>query len=1084
MARKERRLTQARSSNAQAHGLDPQLGRDFREAIQHLQAGRLAQSADAHRRVLARLPRHAPSLHNLGLIAFKSNAPHEAIDYIRQSLEADPEHHQAWLNLALMLGEAHQLDEAIAACRRCLDLQPAAAKPHAVLGDLLRKASKMADAVTAYAQSLRIAPEQPAVLAKMGELFLQSGNAEEALACCRRALVIEPGHSAASALERRILASGGRIEATVAAIDAEAQGPAERAQRYDELGSILTGERRFAEAVPLFRKAAELMPDRAEFHFHLAEALDGAGRKRDSLSAYQAAMALEPNRADGYMKVGALLRSMEHHAAAVTAFQQAVKLDPAFADAHYNLAVTCKNMGRFAEAKAAFEQAIAHVPDSLLHRVELSNLRRMMCDWDGLEAAEQESLEMMRASGKLVSPFLLLPMAATRGDQLEAGRRIGRTMGVPEELRFRDYRTSRPGERIRIGYLSGDFFSHATALLLVEVLEQTDRGRFELVGYCHSPDDGSEMRRRIVAAFDRFVPIGGLSDRDAAGRIHDDGIDIMVDLKGYTRNARTGILAHRPAPIQINYLGYPGTMGLGFVDYIIADAIVAPMAHQEHYSERIVHLPHCYQPNDRQRVIADTPMTRADFGLPDDAFVFCSFNNIYKVGPSLFDVWMRLLQKVPNAVLWILARDDGCRENLMREAAARGVDPSRLVFASHNPVPQHLARHRLADLFLDSVPCNAHTTASDALWAGLPVLTCLGETFAGRVAASLLSAMDLGELITESLEAYEQGALALAHDRERLADIRRKIAERRETSPLFDSARYTRNLEQAYQTMVDIMRAGEAPRAFAVTEPEPTVPDATGARVAYACCPLCDGADIPYQIEAKVSDHPLYKPELPPTLKWRSCNDCGHVFTEGYLSPEAREVMLASMAPHQQVGADAAAGRAAAARIIERIARHAPAGEWLDVGVGTGALLFTAAEWGYDVVGADAGIESVEMLLKLGYKGVWNDIVDLDWADRFSVVSMAGSLEQAAFPRQSLAAARRLLRSGGVLFVSMANMDTIVWRILDASGANAYWGDIERNHMFTRARLVKLLETEGFNVMEYGVSDRGPSAMEIIAIKR
>ena len=330
MARKERRLTQARSSNAQAHGLDPQLGRDFREAIQHLQAGRLAQSADAHRRVLARLPRHAPSLHNLGLIAFKSNAPHEAIDYIRQSLEADPEHHQAWLNLALMLGEAHQLDEAIAACRRCLDLQPAAAKPHAVLGDLLR------------------------------------------------ALVIEPGHSAASALERRILASGGRIEATVAAIDAEAQGPAERAQRYDELGSILTGERRFAEAVPLFRKAAELMPDRAEFHFHLAEALDGAGRKRDSLSAYQAAMALEPNRADGYMKVGALLRSMEHHAAAVTAFQQAVKLDPAFADAHYNLAVTCKNMGRFAEAKAAFEQAIAHVPDSLLHRVELRNLRRMM----------------------------------------------------------------------------------------------------------------------------------------------------------------------------------------------------------------------------------------------------------------------------------------------------------------------------------------------------------------------------------------------------------------------------------------------------------------------------------------------------------------------------------------------------------------------------------------------------------------------------------------------------------------------------------------------------------------------------------
>ncbi|WP_072390007.1 tetratricopeptide repeat protein [Hyphomicrobium sp. CS1GBMeth3] len=1069
---------------APAPGLDPQVGRDFREAVQHLQAGRLAQSAEAHRRVLARSPRHAPSLHNLGLIAFKNNAAREAIDYIRQSLEVDPKHHQAWLNLALMLGEARQLDEAIAACRQCLALQPANAKPHAVLGDLLRKASNMADAVAAYAQSLRIAPDQPAVLVKMGDLLLQSGNADDALACCRRALTLEPGQAAASALERRILANSGRVEATVAAIDAEAKDSADGARRYDELGLILAGEQRFAEAVPLHQKAAALAPNRADLHFHLASALDGAGRKRDALSAYQAALALEPERADGYMKVGALLRSMNHHAAAVTAFQQAVKLDPAFADAHYNLAVTCKNMGRFAEARAAFEQAIVYAPDSLLHRVELSNLLRMMCDWQGLEVAEQESLELMRALGNLVSPFLLLPMPATRGDQLEAGRRIGRTMVVPEELRFRDHRPSRPGERIRIGYLSGDFFSHATAILLVEVLEQTDRERFELVGYCHSLDDGSEMRRRIVAAFDRFVPIGDLSDRDAAQRIHDDGIDILVDLKGYTRNARTGILAYRPAPIQVNYLGYPGTMGLDCVDYIVADAVVAPMAHQEHFSERIVHLPHCYQPNDRQRVIAETPVTRAQFGLPDDAFVFCSFNNIYKVGPSLFDVWMRLLQQVPNSVLWILARDDGCRENLIREAAARGVDPGRLVFASHSPGPQHLARHRLADLFVDSVPCNAHTTASDALWAGLPVLTCLGETFAGRVAASLLAAMDLEELITESLEAYEQAALALARDRERLSDIRRRIAERRETGPLFDSSRYTRNLERAYETMVDIMRAGEAPRAFVVAEPQPDVGSVAEARIAYVCCPLCDGADIPYQIEAKVSDHPLYKPELPPTVKWRTCEDCGHVFTEGYLSQEARDVVLASVPPHQQVGADAAAGRASAARVVERIARHAPAGEWLDVGVGTGALLFTAAEWGYDVVGADPRIDSVEMLLKLGYKGVWNDILDLDWTDRFSVVSMVGSLDQAAFPRQSLAAARRLLRSGGVLFVAGANMDTIVWRILDASGANPYWGEIEHSHIFTRARLAKLLESEGFKIMDYTVGDCGPSAMEIIAVKR
>ncbi len=312
-----------------------------------------------------------------------------------------------------------------------------------------------------------------------------------------------------------------------------------------------------------------------------------------------------------------------------------------------------------------------------------------------------------------------------------------------------------------------------------------------------------------------------LSHRDAARTIHADGIDILIDLKGYTKDTRSEILAYRPAPIQVNYLGYPATMGADFVDYLLADAVVAPMEHQPHYSERIVHLPNSYQPNDRQRQISAEPMTRAEFGLPDNAFVFCSFNNSYKLNAAMFDIWMPLLQSVPNSVLWLLTPNDLCSENLRREATARGVGPGRLVFAKRESVPRHLARHRLADLFLDALPCNAHTTASDALWAGLPVLTCVGDTFSGRVAASLLKAMDLDELITTSLEDYAKAALTLARDKEKRDAVRLKLWAARETGPLFDSKRYTRNLERSFETMVRVMRSGEPPRPFAVAEATP-----------------------------------------------------------------------------------------------------------------------------------------------------------------------------------------------------------------------------------------------------------------------
>jgi protein O-GlcNAc transferase len=379
----------------------------------------------------------------------------------------------------------------------------------------------------------------------------------------------------------------------------------------------------------------------------------------------------------------------------------------------------------------------------------------------------------------------------------------------PSPAVFRHHPSGRR-DRIRLGYLSGDFHQHATASLMAGLFERHDRARFEVFAYSYGRDDASPMRARLVRAFDRFVDVAAMSHRAAAQRIHDDEVDILVDLKGYTHAARPQIAAYRPAPVQVSYLGYPATMGAEFIDYIVVDPVVVPAEEQRFYSEKLVQLPGCYQANDTRRAIAVQVPARRDCGLSPDGIVFCSFNSGFKITPIFFAVWMRLLAGVPGSVLWLLASNDLVERNLRREAERRGVDPGRLVFAPVVPSSEHLARHRCADLFLDTLPCNAHTTASDALWAGLPVLTCRGDTFAGRVAASLLTAVGLPELITGSLADYEQAAFDLARHPYRLATLRETLRRSRDTAVLFDPARFASVLEAAFTRMWDAWNAGTA----------------------------------------------------------------------------------------------------------------------------------------------------------------------------------------------------------------------------------------------------------------------------------
>ena len=343
-----------------------------------------------------------------------------------------------------------------------------------------------------------------------------------------------------------------------------------------------------------------------------------------------------------------------------------------------------------------------------------------------------------------------------------------------------------------------------------------DRAHFEVFGYSSGVGDESAIRKRVEAACDQFADLHVLSDSEAAARISGDNLDILVDISGYTRLNRSGILSFRPAPVQVSYLAYPGTLGMDAADYVIADPTVLPPENAAFYSEKIVTLPDTYQANDSKREIAEKTPSRSSCGLPNDAFVFCCFNRSFKITPTFFDAWMRLLYAIPHAVLWLYETNPTSTANLRREAAIRGIDPARLIFAPRQALAQHLARHRLADLFLDTLPYNAHTTMSDALWAGLPAITCAGETFAGRVGASLLGAIEMPEMVATSLAEYETLALRFARDDTLLREAKRKLAARIPTAPLFDTVRYTRNIEQAYRRMVELQRAGRPPEHISV----------------------------------------------------------------------------------------------------------------------------------------------------------------------------------------------------------------------------------------------------------------------------
>jgi predicted O-linked N-acetylglucosamine transferase (SPINDLY family) len=664
----------------------------------------------------------------------------------RQLLQQSPRHADALHMLGILCYQTERAAEAAELIAQAIALEPRNADMLINHGLTLRAAGKHHEALKSYERAMLLTPKDLILQNNLGNLYQELGRFEDAVACYRRVLRVHPSE----------------------------------AEVRDALGHVLLG---------------------------WGNACQDAGRYAEAERCYEEALTLAPNDAALHFNLGNARRELGKTALAAASYQRSIALAPDDADAHNNLGNALRELGKLPEAIACYQRALALNPALHHARVHLIHQLQHAASWDDLQAQIDEVRGWLHgAQNAQISPFAFLAMPGTTAAEqrlcadLWLKNRYQALARQAETLAFEYTPHDRP--QLRIAYLSADFRRHPLAALITELLELHDRERLEVFAYSYGVDDNSPERQRLQHAVDHFVDIRALSLVEAAQRIHADGIDILVDLTGFTQSSRTGIVALRPAPISINWLGFPGTMGSlhgkPLFDYLLSDAYITPPSSQQDYAERLLLLPGSYQPNDRNRPIGKTP-ARVDYGLPEEAFVYCCFNQSFKITPEVFAVWMRILQQVPDSVLWLLESNATATANLQQAAMAAGIDPSRLIFAPRVAMADHLARHALADLFLDTQPYNAHTTASDALWMCLPVLTCSGNTFASRVAGSLLHAVNLPELIAPDMAAYEALAINLATNIETLERLRERLQQASSDLPLFDTRHFAHKLEAVYQ---------------------------------------------------------------------------------------------------------------------------------------------------------------------------------------------------------------------------------------------------------------------------------------------
>ncbi len=887
-----------------------------------------------------------------------------------------------------------------------------------------------------------------------------------------------------------------------------------------------------AQAIPELQARLREQPGHPALLTLLAEAYRVAGRPVEAIPAYQQA-----GEAGGgsrnWLAAGILLADARQSDEALACLARALQESPDSDEILDALITTHFNIGRFApaielarrqlglsrnpaylkhaalllqsnelyeESTAAFRKILALAGDEPALIGAALVPARFTCDWTWTEELQRKMLACYAAgdyAGPAEYPLTHVTWCADEQTNREVTRAyreriVGAIRPLPRPA------GPRPPGRLRVGYLSCDFRNHATLHLMIGVFEQHDRERFEVFAYDYTTPDASEYRQRFLGAVEHHVDLRSLSDREAAERIAADRLDLLFDLKGYTGGARAGILAYRPAPLQVAYLGYPGSCASPDLDFIVSDRWVTPDSSLAHYSERFCRLPHSYQCNDGQRAIAPLQGGRSEHGLLPTAVVYASFNQSYKIDRATFALWLRVLQQVPDSVLWLLGQCPAAQRELGRQATAAGVAPERLIFAPFALPQAHLARLQLADVILDTLLCNGHTTTSDALWAGVPVVTALGRHFSSRVSASLLHAIGLPELVGADAEAMLAIAVRLGLDADYRQQVRARLAVQRRQAPLFDATRFTRHFEQGILAMLAAtpeQRCLDIPEQLSVLPAMLLSPAPAPLREPVPACPLCGGSGEALG-EYDCRAHPLWHDELPPTLAWQRCRACAHVFTAQVWSAAGLAALFRHANPAQlaSLAAQHDSLRAQWAPVVERATRClggypavlggslAPC--WVDVGCGDGALLMTAADFGYRVHGLDARSETARRVSELGYPVEAGDF--LAWtppaaAGELRVLSLMDVLEHLPDPRAALRHAHTLLAADGLLVLSLPDAGASSWQLLDRSGQNPYWIEIEHYHNFSRASLTRLLHECGFTVVDFAIPQRYRAQMEIYA---
>jgi len=790
--------------------VQPALVQAMQQALALYASREWEQAEQVCRMVLGAQANNFDALNLLGIMAAQTQRLPEAAELFGRAAGArrdDPVIHNNYGNALRDLGRH---PEALRSYNRAIQLKPNYAEAHYNRALVLQDLRRFPDALSSYDQAVKFNPAYAAAYNNRGVVLRELKRLEEAVASHDKAISLRSDYATAYNNRGVALQELKRTDSALESYSKALEIKADYTEALNNQGNALRELHRYEEALQSFERALAIDPNYAEAYNSRGVTLQLMGRNQDALADFDRALAIDPNNAQVHYSRGNVLRAIGLTEQARSGYRRAFEINPDLPIDHYQHASALHELQLFDDSLPSYLRAMEADPDQPWLRGICLQSKMRICDWGDFDSRMEDVASCIRQGKNASPPFVVVTMFDSPELQLRAAQ-IWVREACPAKSALPEIARRPRGAKIRIGYFSADFYNHATALLAGGLFESHDRDRFEVIAFSFGLGGRDEITEQLTRAFDQFMDVHAKSDEEIARLSRDLGIDIAVDLKGFTLHQRAGVFAHRAAPIQVAYLGYPGTMGAPFIDYIVADEVVIPERTREQFAEKVVYLPGSYQVNSRNRPVGRSAITRADVGLPADAFVFCTFNNGYKITPAVFACWMRILQRVDGSVLWLLHENDTASHNLREFARQAGVDPQRLVFTGRLPLAEHLGRHWLADLSIDTFPCNAHTTASDSLWAGLPLLTCAGESFCARVAASLLTAAGLPELVTNSLSDYEEMAVSLAADRPRLAALTERLNANRMTMSLYDTERFARNLENAYRQMYERYQNGLEP---------------------------------------------------------------------------------------------------------------------------------------------------------------------------------------------------------------------------------------------------------------------------------